>query len=280
MRFAKIRKLVLLGVLMLICFAAGSYATDGIKEVKAFLREDFKIILDGRTIILENSVLIHDNYSYLPLREIGLLLNVNVEWSDKDRSVILTSPTVVETPIPTPDGSASGNTSGSNTSGDAQYPAEIQFANVINYKITLDSKVYYVLANEQNSTIYFRKSDVDMMNLDLSGLKTVKEKYTSELYYPANELSLQLKNPGKFEVSTDVIIHETNAEKLKALKAYLPSSSSFEQAYYIRALPEDNKYEILFLSADKRFYVYIMKLVANFNGTYYTGTYTKDYLYD
>jgi len=282
MKSTRIGKSALIGALMLICFAAGSYAANGIQEVKAFLRDDLTIIIDGRPIILENSVLIHENYSYLPLRELGLMLNVDVDWNDADRTVIITSPPVVEASAPAPSGNNSDNTTG-NTSGSGnlvQYPSEIQFTNVINYRITLDNKDYYLLANEQEGVMYFRKSDVDKMNLDLSGLRTVKEKHTSELYYPAGELSLRLQNPGKFEVSNEVIIRETNAEKVKALKLYTPNNSSYVQAFYIRALSGNNEYEILFRGADKRFYVYIIKLAAHTNGTFYVNHTRIDYLYD
>lgn len=71
-----------------------------------------------------------------------------------------------------------------------------------------------------------------------------------------------------------------NAEKLKALKVYIPSNTTSEHAYYIRALPEDNKYEILILGADQRFFVYILKLNANKDGTYYAWSTNKDFLYD
>src|SRR5690554_5313305 len=136
MTFDKIRKVIILGAIMLICFAAGSYASDGIEEVKAFLREDFKIVLDGRTINLENAVLIQDNNSYLPLRELGLMLNVDVDWNDEDRTVILTS---ASDPV------SDSNSSESTSSGEVEYPRIIKFDNVINYKITNDNKVYNVL---------------------------------------------------------------------------------------------------------------------------------------
>lgn len=279
MRISRMKMSVLIVVLMLVSFTVGAYAADGIKEVQAFLREDYKIVLDGRDVKLENTALIYNDYSYLPLRELGILLGVKIGWDDKTKTVSLTTPSEEIDPVTEPESPTNKNSTGNNTTGNIQYPEEFMFSNGLVYKITLDSKVHYVFANDVKNTIYFRKSDVELMGLDLSGLKTVKEQYTSELYYPANELSTRLINSVQFEVSNDAIIDEINDEKLKTLKAF-SIRSSLEKVFYIKAVAGIDQYEVLLQDGDQRFIMYKLKLNKNSNGSYYVASYSNDFLYD
>ncbi len=276
---SRMKMSVFIVVLMLLSFTVGAYAADGIKEVTAFLRDDYKIVLDGRKVQLENTALFYNDYSYLPLRELGLLLGLEIGWDDKTKTVSLTTPTDEVIPDTTLSNPSNDSSSGNNTPSDVQYPVDFMFSNALIYKITMNSKVYFIFANDENGMMYFRRSDVELMGIDLSGLKTVKEKETSELYYPVNELSARLKNPGQFEVTNDTIIRETNAEKLKVLKAF-STRTTYEKVFYIKAVPGIDQYVALVRDENRRFLFHKLKLSPNVDGSYYVGSVTGEYLYD
>lgn len=59
-----------------------SFAATAIQEVKAFLRPDFTVQVDGKKAKLTNTPLIYEGSSYLPVREIAGLLGKEVDFKD------------------------------------------------------------------------------------------------------------------------------------------------------------------------------------------------------
>jgi len=282
------KRTFVLGIFMLICFTAGVYAADGLKKVQATLRDDYSLKVDGRTINLENSVLVYDGSSYLPVREVGKLLNVKTDWNAASKTIILTSsqPAPPANACPSPTDAGTGSNAGSSTSNSGktpsnsrfQYPADVKYSNPVKYKVTDNGKSANVFANELSGIVYFRLVDLAPFGIDITDLKTVKEPHSKESYIPAEELKLRWTTPG-FEILNDPIIRETDAEKVKTLKTYIPSQGSSAVAHDIRKLNANDEYEILFQSSDNRFYVYKIKLSKYTTGTYYVSSVSIQYLY-
>ncbi|OAS21127.1 stalk domain-containing protein [Paenibacillus oryzisoli] len=62
--------------------AGTSFAESAITEVKAFLRPDFTVQVDGNKAELENTPLIYEGSSYLPVRELAGLLGKEVDFNN------------------------------------------------------------------------------------------------------------------------------------------------------------------------------------------------------
>lgn len=140
------RKIWGVSALLVFGFAAGALASDGIDKVVAILRPDYQIQIDGRTVNFEQSVLIYNNESYLPLRAIGTALDVNIGWEKETKTILINKKATVNTANSASTGTSTVNSSTSPTTAPVQsvsnktYPKEIKFADVISYQVTFNDK--------------------------------------------------------------------------------------------------------------------------------------------
>ncbi len=67
-------------------FGAGVYAGAGLEQVKAY-KNPFDISIDGKATEFNNTPLLYNNITYLPLAEMSAKLGVAVEWNAKEKKV-------------------------------------------------------------------------------------------------------------------------------------------------------------------------------------------------
>lgn len=122
------RKITLLTAVMLCAAsaAAGVAASEFIREIKAELRPDFTIVIDGEVKNFKNVngekvyPVLYDGTTYLPVRAIGEMMGKTVYWYEQDKKIEFkeTSTTVTDADV-----IISGN---ENKSTDEQNPQIIE----------------------------------------------------------------------------------------------------------------------------------------------------------
>lgn len=273
------RKIWGVSALLVFGFAAGALATDGIDKVEAILRPDYQIKIDGRTVNFEQSVLIYNNESYLPLRAIGTALDAKIGWKKEAKTILINNKAAANT---TNNGSTGTSTENAATSptptpvpsvSNKTYPKEIKFVDVITYEVTFNDKKYPLLVNNVDGALYFRYDDLLPLHLDLRGVKVTKEKFTQQLYVPADELRTRWTQPEQFTLLNGPVITESDEDKVEFLERSVPDSRSGTKVHYIRPLGHTNDYEYLYQSMDKSFYVRQVTIKQNSNDSWYTSEY-------
>ena len=91
------RKITLLttAVLCVGCIAAGAAANEVIREIKAQLRPDFTIEIDGEVKSFKNAKgetvypVLYDGTTYLPIRAIGEIMGKTVYWYEDEKRIEL-----------------------------------------------------------------------------------------------------------------------------------------------------------------------------------------------
>ncbi|MZQ81744.1 hypothetical protein GQF01_06295 [Paenibacillus sp. 5J-6] len=240
MKMKKWSAVVLLGSLMGTCFTAGVYAEDVLQRVDAYLRNDFKVVVNGQQVKLNNPPLIYNNSSYLPVKEIGNYLGAVVNWQESTKTIYMN-------PRINPGQPAEGNETGY-TEIVFQYP----YVQYFEYR----GATYPVVTNMTEQT-YYRLVDVERMGVPTAGLRKAKEKYSQELYVGEEELKKAWgSQPPQVSYSnTDgvPITGENDPVKLKALKDYVEDFRFYEinkmpfisSPIVIDALPELDTYSYL-----------------------------------
>ncbi|MGQ7886674.1 stalk domain-containing protein [Paenibacillus sp. WC2504] len=240
MRMKKWSAIALLGSLMGTCFTAGVYAQDVLQRVDAYLRNDFKIVVNGQQVTLANPPLIYNNSSYLPVKELGNYLGAVVNWQESSKTIYIN-------PRINPGQPTEGNNI-NYTEIVFQYP----YVQYFDYR----GATYPILTNTTEMT-YYRLKDVERMGVPTVGLRKAKEKYSEEIYVGEDELkkvwgseppqSSYMYNEGV------TVTGENDPIKIKALKDYVESFRYYEidkipymsSPIIIDALPELNTYSYL-----------------------------------
>jgi hypothetical protein len=207
------KRVLTLGALLGGTFTAGVYAEDVLQRVEAFLRPDFKIVLNGNPVQLSGPTLIYDGSSYLPLKELGNMLGANVIFKDAEKTIYINSRINPEQTIE-----------------DNAGTDEFKFRNPLSIMVNYLGAQYPVLtANAEgttnNSLVYYRLSDLRRMGIDTSAMKKSKEKLSEELYVTDSELKLflkQLPTPvNTYSRDRYVITGEVNTKKIEAIQTHL-----------------------------------------------------------
>ncbi|MGX4586700.1 stalk domain-containing protein [Paenibacillus chitinolyticus] len=258
------------GVLMSVSFAAGVYADDWIQKVTAYVRSDFKVVVNGTPANLSSPVLIYDNNSYLPLKEIASRLNANVNWQDSNQTIYVNTRLYPQQP----------------ETGDVVYD-EIILENPTAYIMKYLGGDYPVLVTLSKG-MYYRQSDVQKMGMDTKGLRKAKEKYTGEIYINETELRKVWKeNPilTYGEEMPPIIAGEKDDFKIRALRGYVKDMSNykigdtyfFHNPIFIEKLEEANTYRYL-LTENGQYYQVILKLTEMQKDLYIVGSSSKQLL--
>jgi len=86
---------ILLSALFLLGLIAGAAASGAIREIKAQLRPDFTVKVDGKVREFKNvngevvEPILYDGTTYLPLRAIGELMGKRVYWYENEKLIEL-----------------------------------------------------------------------------------------------------------------------------------------------------------------------------------------------
>jgi hypothetical protein len=232
------RGIALCGMVMATCFTAGVYAQDAIEQVQAYLRSDYKVIVNGQNVNLANSPLIYNNNSYLPVKELAGYLGAIVNWKADTKTIYINSKINPEQPV------------ASNITYD-----EFNLTYAYAYYMTYLGGEYPMLTTTTDK-MYYREKDLLRMGIDTNGLRKAKDNYTEEIYISEDEAKKRWKEtPGYSYTSYSIIITgEKDIDKLKALKDYTdsikPYTSNnvvyFRTSIIIDALPQENEYEYLY----------------------------------
>ena len=94
--------LALVGVIAAGGAVAGAVATR--QQITAELRPDISLQLNGQTQALDKSIIAYNGTTYLPIRNIGELMGMDVDWNGTTQTVILNdqaTPTVTPAPSTT-----------------------------------------------------------------------------------------------------------------------------------------------------------------------------------
>ncbi|MCZ8518937.1 MULTISPECIES: stalk domain-containing protein [Paenibacillus] len=204
-------------------FTAGVYAEDVLQKVEAYLRPDFRIVLDGKAVELSQPTLVYQDKSYLPLAELGGLLGANIYWQGDTRTIYINSRINEEQPV---------------EEGDPEYQAMI-WDNPTALKLKYLGGEYPMLQtydkNNYMAGLYYREKDVKRMGIDTSGLKKAKERYSEEVYILQSELAQRWRQePEQVYVQRTsagteyVVTDEMHTEKLKILREHVKATLTME----------------------------------------------------
>lgn len=194
----KWRRVPLLVLLMGGCFSAGVWASDGIRKVEAFLRPDFRVVVDGKQVNLENSVLVYNDSSYMPLRQLGELLNADVKWQDAGKTIYVNK----------------------RFEGQPETPAEedyteVRLQNPIAYEVGYLGGTYTLLAHMTKQMTYYRVDDLSRMGIDTRGLMKSKDYYTGALYVTQDEVGPLWKDNPRITIPSSTVIAGSYDPSLK-----------------------------------------------------------------
>ncbi len=91
----KKKVLLLVAVVCIAALFVGVYADNLVKKIKAELRKDFTIVIDGQERLFENVdgevvyPILYEGTTYLPVRAIGELMDKDVYWFEEDKRIEL-----------------------------------------------------------------------------------------------------------------------------------------------------------------------------------------------
>lgn len=196
---SKRKKVALLAFLLTGAFAAGAAASNGIERVDAFLRPDFKLIVDGKAAQLNKPILIYDDTSYLPIREISGLLNADVNWDNSSNTAYVNSRYAGQPTIP-------------EDSGDYK-EIEMKYPNPMFFKYL--GRDYGVMTFYGDTSVYYRVTDLNRMGVDTGGVLKYREKNTHDLYIQEEDVQKLWKETPEPQWSTGVIMSGVYDAKLQ-----------------------------------------------------------------
>lgn len=190
-------------------FAAGAHASDGLKKVEAYLRNDFQVRVNGEVLKLDSAPLVYNNRTYLAVSDIGLALNAEVEWNGATKTVFV-NPRLYEV-----------------------QPRQQKSKKLEEMKITLLKGMtaeylgakYPVLVNDTyRGTRYYRELDLQRMGIDTTGLVKVEEKWSGVIYIAESEAKKAWKVQPTFTYSfnNQVVVTETDEMKARRLRNFDP----------------------------------------------------------
>jgi hypothetical protein len=258
-KMPKWSKVAIVGTLMGTCFGAGVYAQDVLQRVDAYLRSDYKVVVNGQAVQLANPPLIYNNSSYLPVKELAGHLGAVVNWQESTKTIYVVPRVNTNQPVV------------GNESNYTEMVLQFPYAQYMDYQ----GATYPVLLNNADQT-YYRLSDIERMGIRTDGLRKAKEKFTDQVYVSEAELKNVWGNqPPQMSYSryeSLVVSGETDPLKLKALKTYVESYRYFvvDKVSYswnpviIDKLPEENTYYYL-LNNNGHFFKTTVKLTPFIN---------------
>jgi hypothetical protein len=281
-----------------LAFTTGVFADDGLKQVTAYLRPDFQLIVDGKPTALKDPPLIYENDSYLPVRELGTLLGAGIEWQEGTKSIVVTSKSNQASgsgggassppePVGTSGGSVVPSAPSTITIDKSKIPDTILLGTMVRYKVTYMGKTYPVLATQYRGSLFLLANDLQPMGMGLADVKLTQDKITKDMYISIDQMKLVWGSvqPKMELLDEPVVVGETNPDKLKYLKSlfsynYVSGGKvATLTVQHIKALTKPDEYEFLCEYSNHQFIGYQIRLLRNSDGTWTystTGTLNLD----
>jgi hypothetical protein len=270
---SKRKKVALLAFLLTGAFAAGAAASNGIERVDAFLRPDFKLIVDGKTAKLDNPILVYNDTSYLPIREISGLLGADVNWNNSSNTAYVNS-------------RFEGQPSAPVDSGEYK-EIEMKNPNPIFFKYL--GRDYGVMTFYGDTSIYYRVTDLNRMGVNSAGVLKYRDKNTHDLYITEEDVQKLWKETPEPQWSTGVIMSGIYDVKLKEyfqamvndVKALLPYNINtykylypFTTVFFIDAIDDHPEFYSMYYRNDQGGTGVIMVQVQKDNGQFIRRSYS------
>lgn len=270
---SKRKKVALLAFLLTGAFAAGAAASNGIERVDAFLRPDFKLIVDGKTAQLNNPILVYNDTSYLPIREISGLLGADVNWNNSSNTAYVNSRFEGQPSLPVDNG---------------EYK-EIEMKNPNPMFFKYLGRDYGVMTFYGDTSIYYRVTDLNRMGVNTAGVLKYRDTNTHDLYITEEDVQKLWKERPEPQWSTGTIISGVYDSKIKKFlqamvddaKAVPYNSQShslllpFTTVFFIDAIDDHPGYYSMYYRDTKGGTGIIMaKVEKDENGDYIRRSYT------
>lgn len=239
-----------LSLLLLFCFGVGVSASSEIEKVDAYVRNDFTVKFNGKTVQLERPPIMYNDYSYMSLREISQMLDMDIQFDQDTKTVYI-----------------NGDIHRQDLDDYDVTGGEFTMASPTGYKVKYLGGEYPMLVNRDylNNVEYLRLSDLIRMGVDAKGLAVSREKLTKELYVRRDEANKVWSEKPEFVYNTGLLITgEKDPDKIEAL-AKLPEQIRlinsaidaespyvmYVQVVVVDATDEDNAYKALCYSNGK-----------------------------
>ncbi|GIQ71264.1 copper amine oxidase N-terminal domain-containing protein [Xylanibacillus composti] len=283
-------------------FAAGVHASDGLKKVEAFLRDDFRIRVDGKAISLDSPPLVYQGKTYLPVSDIGHALSAEVKWDGSTKTVYI-NPRIYDIQPTT-------------VKNDQLDEMKISILKAMTAEYL--GGTYPILVNDSyGGGRFFRELDLQRMGVNTSALVKVREKWSGVVYIAESEAKKAWKEQPKISYSfnNQVVVTETDEKKARVLRNFDPDdpiipnlpmdqepdpySPSYYYSYDYRYTPgvlysvdpipgESNLYHALYYK-DNKYIRYTLTLTpieksvskdgrAQFETDWYISEYKSEYL--
>lgn len=276
----KWKQVGLLTLLMGGCFAAGAVASNGIERVDAFLRPDYKVIVEGKAADLDTPVLIYNNSSYIPVRAVSKLLGADVNWHEQTNSIYINPrfPGQPEAP-----------------NEESEY-REIILQQPFAYKVTYLGKEYGLLSIVADYNNYYRVEDLARMGIDTRGVTKSRDAYTGYLFIKQEEADKLWKEQPIITVSIEPVmtgVYDKTLEStfLDFAKLGLPMLHKYNPdmypnnlfIFYIDAVADHPGWYYMFCRDERNeLSVIVANYAQNENGTWYQKSMSNvkpDYLH-
>lgn len=258
-------------------FAAGVYAQDVLQKVEAYLRPDFRIVVDGRTTGM--TPLIYEGSSYVPFKALGELLGADVSWDESTKTIKVNRPAAgsgsqsggAQGGTPGGSGTASPGTGSVPSTDDVEVEEEITLDTLMRYNFIYNNVDHPTLANIYKGTIYLRWKDIKDIPIDIGKPKLSTEKLTGEQYIHIDLLKPYWGDQVSSGLWPYAIVEEGTVEedKLKALNDYF---GQLETGFTIKPLEGENEYTVLAQSADKWYAQYNIRFWTSYDGKWHASS--------
>lgn len=270
---SKRKKVALLAFLLTGAFAAGAAASNGIERVDAFLRPDFKLIVDGKTAKLDNPILVYNDTSYLPIREISGLLGADVNWNNSSNTAYVNSRFEGQPSAPIDNG---------------EYK-EIEMKNPNPMFFKYLGRDYGVMTFYGDTSIYYRVTDLNRMGVNTAGVLKYRDKNTHDLYITEEDVQKLWKETPEPQWSSGVIMSGIYDAKLKEylqgmvndVKLLLPHNINtykylypFTTVFFIDAIDDHPEFYSMYYRNDQGGTGVIMVQVQKDNGQFVRRSYS------
>ncbi|HEX7056015.1 MAG TPA: stalk domain-containing protein [Bacilli bacterium] len=226
-----------------ISFAAGASASGLIQKVEAYVRSDYTVNVNGKKVELSSPPLIYQNKSYIPLADFGAMLDIDVNFAQKSKTIYVNSH-ISHDPL-------QDHTTGLETE---QFALDMAEGYPVGYLFSYSGRDYPVFGflDYTKNAEYYRLSDLKKMGLDLNGLRLAKEKYTGELYVRKEEVNgLWLEKPTVTSAPVPLAVGESDQGKITALLGLGEAINSFGlapqfiQIFLIDKISDEDEYRLL-----------------------------------
>lgn len=219
------QRVLILAGLISGAFTAGVYAQDILQRVDAYLRPDFQVVLDGTPIQLENPVLVYNDSSYLPLKELAQRLGTNIYWKGDTKTIYINSRI---NPEQRPE---EQNITYEALELSNPYSVMMNYLGA-DYPVLLTYNAKASSSGAYNNGVYYREKDAKRMGIDTSGLAKAKDRLTNETFISEKELQKRWRQAPRQVYGSGyeayVIADELHSKKLALLRSQIKGMASIK----------------------------------------------------